>query len=91
MKTNFTTEKYFVLLNDENKIMSIIKTEKGLFDVKSKIETAILEDESCEHVFLLDKNTMTESGQTIFFAAVIVDFCEESTTKKYQLIESLIY
>lgn len=91
MKTNFATEKHFVLSNDENKIISIIKAETGLFDIKYKIEQSILDDECVEHVFLLDKNTITEAGQTIFFSAVVVDFTEESQTKKYKLTESLIY
>lgn len=50
MKTNFDKETFFVLTNDEHKVVAIILCEKGEQDITEKLYDAIAEDYDAENV-----------------------------------------
>jgi hypothetical protein len=61
MITNFNRERFFVLTNDENKIIAIIKCEAGIHDITDKLYDAISEDYDAEKVEIRTKDLIIES------------------------------
>lgn len=91
IKTNFNTEKYFVLTNNEDKIMAIIHCPAGKNDISEKVIKAISEDEDAEttlvNTFVIDK-----AGATYLLNAMTKDEGdEEEISRYYNLTESWIY
>jgi len=93
IKTNFNTEKHFVLTNNENKIMAIINCPAGKNDISEKLKQAIIEYEMFEEVTFKNDVLMEESGPIFILKTIIIDFQDDNhtDTRYYNLTESWIY
>jgi len=93
IKTNFNTEKHFVLTNNEDKIMAIINCPAGENDISEKVIKAIIEDEMFEEVTLENDLIMAESGPIYILKTTIIDFIDDrdQDTRYYNLTESFVY
>ena len=93
IKTNFNTEKHFVLTNNEDKIMAIIHCPAWKNDISEKVRQAILEDEMFEKVTFDNDFVMEESGPIFIIKTSIIDFEDDikEDTRYYSLTESWIY
>jgi len=92
IKTNFNTEKHFVLTNNEKKIMAIINCPAGKNDISEKIIKAISEDENADSVVLVNEFVIDKAGATYILNAIIKDEGEdEGNSNYYSLTESWIY
>lgn len=92
IKTSFTTEKYFVMTNNEDKIMAIIHCPAGKNDISEKLIKAISEDENAETVTLVNEFVIDKAGATYLLNAMIKDECDdEEISRYYSLTESWIY
>ncbi|MBC7845530.1 MAG: hypothetical protein H7Y10_03460 [Flavobacterium sp.] len=92
IKTNFNTEKHFVLTNNEDKIMAIINCPAGKNDISEKVKQAISEDENAESVTLVNQFVTDKAGATYILNAMIKDECnDEGNSNYYNLTEACIY
>lgn len=93
IKTNFNTEKHFVLTNNENKIMAIINCPAGKNDISEKVKQAILEDEMFEEVTFENDVLIEVSGPIFILKTIIIYFQDDNhtDTRYYNLTESWIY
>lgn len=95
IKTSFTTEKHFVLTNNEDKIMAIIHCPAGKNDISEKLIKAISEDEDLKTIDLVNEFIIDSPGVIYTINALIVpdygDDDEEAQSSYYNLTESWIY
>lgn len=90
MKTNFTTKRFFVLQDEDNKVVSIIEADKQE-DITDKLEQAILDDVvDYDSVTIHDDKTLQDYDVEIKFQ---VTLWEEGSKIKgtYFLTSAAIY
>lgn len=91
IKSNYDTEKYFVLSNEDDKIMSIIKCEEGESDITKRVVQSISEDEDLTSAIITDDVFMNENGAIYTFEVLTIDSIKESEVKTYFLTNVAIY
>ena len=92
IKTNYNTEKHFVLTNNEDKIMAIIHCPAGKNDISEKITKAISEYENAERFTLANSFLMNRLSCVFIVKTLIVyDGKREENSIYYNLTEACLY
>lgn len=92
--SKYDTEKHFVLTNEDEKIIAIIKAEAGEIDLTDKIKDAILADEQLFDLTVYPNDiVMSENGQTYAIPIMSKEFEEddEEYNQDYYLTDTAIY
>jgi len=91
IQTNYNTEKYFVLTNNEDKIMAIINCPAGKNDISEKVKKAISEDEDLQSIELQNDFIMDSLGVIYTLKAKTINEIDDENESYYSLTEAWIY
>lgn len=99
MKTNFTTQKYLVLTNEDDKVIAIINCEPGENNISEKLEQAIRDEYDADHVVINavlingweTLNAVNEYDYNVEFKADIITPNYDTDTEKFTLTRTAIY
>lgn len=99
MKTNLITQTYFVLTNEDEKVIAIINCPAGENNISEKVEQAIREEYDADEVVINailingieTLNPIGEYDYNIKFKAEIICPNYDSDTETFSLITTAIY
>ena len=99
MKTNFKTQTYLVLTNEDEKVMAIINCPAGENNISEKVEQVLREEYDADEVVINailingieTLNPIGEYDYNIEFKAEIICPNYDSDTESFTLIKTAIY
>jgi len=92
MKTNFTTQRHYVLMNEDNTPTAVIKCEAGKNDISQNIKQAIQEAmDSTIFNFPYDKELTNDDYEVSFYCEMKFEEMEEVHSERFTLFLTAIY